>query len=109
MSKNKLYLGQEFLINEIIFQNMKNILLIMLLIILSGCASTNWTHQNSNNSKLSFDKGECRAFANSKSPTYLCKNPLYCEPEEWAEVITSISTNNATFDYCMYKKGYKLN
>jgi len=109
LSKNKLYLGQEFLINEIIFQNMKNILLIMLLIILSGCASTNWTHQNSNNSKLSFDKGECRAFANSKSPTYLCKNPLYCEPEEWAEVITSISTNNATFDYCMYKKGYKLN
>ena len=109
MSKNKLYLGQEFLINEIIFQNMKNILLIMLLIILSGCASTNWTHQNSNNSKLSFDKGECRAFANSKSPTYLCKNPFYCEPEEWAEVITSISTNNATFDYCMYKKGYKLN
>tara|TARA_B100001057_G_scaffold490244_1_gene578107 strand:+ start:873 stop:1202 length:330 start_codon:yes stop_codon:yes gene_type:complete len=109
LSKNKLYLGQEFLINEIIFQNMKNILLIMLLIILSGCASTNWTHQNSNNSKLSFDKGECRAFANSKSPTYLCKNPFYCEPEEWAEVITSISTNNATFDYCMYKKGYKLN
>ena len=31
---------------------MKNILLIMFLIILSGCASTNWTHQNSNNSKL---------------------------------------------------------
>ena len=88
---------------------MKNILLIMLLIILSGCASTNWTHQSLNNSKLSFDKGECRAFANSKSPTYLCQNPLYCEPEEWAEVITSISTNNATFDYCMYKKGYKPN
>ena len=109
MSKNKLNLGQEFLVNKIIFQNMKYILLIMLLIISSGCASTNWTHQNSNNSKLSFDKGECRAFANSKSPTYLCKNPLYCEPEEWAEVISSISTNNATFDYCMYKKGYKLN
>ena len=88
---------------------MKNNLLIILLIILNGCASTNWTHQNSNNLKLSLDKGECRAFANSKSPTYLCKNPLYCEPEEWAEVISSISTNNATFDYCMYKKGYKLN
>ena len=109
MSKNQLYLGQEFLINEITFNNMKNILLLMLSIILSGCASTNWTHQTSNNSKLSLDKGECRAFANSKSPTYLCKNPLYCEPEEWAEVITSISTNNATFDYCMYKKGYKPN
>jgi len=88
---------------------MKNIYLVMMLIILNSCASANWAHQSSNNNNLSFDKGECRSYANSKSPTYLCKNPLYCEPDEWAEVITSISTNNATFDYCMYQKGYKAN
>ena len=63
--------------------------MVLMFVILSACASTNWVHQNTNNSNLSFDKGECRSFANSKSPTYLCKNPLYCEPDEWAEVISS--------------------
>ena len=88
---------------------MKKIFIILLFATLSACASSNWIHQSTNNSNLSFDKGECRSFANSKSPTYLCKNPLYCEPDEWAQVISSISQNNATFDYCMYRKGYKPN
>ena len=84
---------------------MKIILFIMLIFTLNGCASTGWVHQNSNNSKLSFDKGNCRAYANSKSPTYLCRNPFYCEPDEWSETIVSIAKNTSTFDHCMYKKG----
>ena len=88
---------------------MKGIFIIISLIILTGCAPTNWVNQNSNNSNLSFDKGECRSFANLKSPTYLCKNPFYCEPDEWTKVLSSISQNNSTFDYCMYQKGYKPN
>ena len=86
---------------------MKKILIVISLFIFTGCASANWVHQNSNNSNLSFDKGECRSFANSRSPTYLCKNPFYCEPDEWTDVLSSISQNNSTFDYCMYQKGYK--
>ena len=88
---------------------MKKIYMILFFIILSACASSNWVHQSKSNANLSFDKGHCRSFANSKSPTYLCKNPLYCEPDEWAEVITSISQNSATYDYCMYGKGYQPN
>ena len=88
---------------------MKGIFILISLIILTGCAPANWVHQNSNNSNLRFDKGECRSFANSRSPTYLCKNPFYCEPDEWTKVLSSISQNNSTFDYCMYQKGYKPN
>ena len=88
---------------------MKKILLIMGLFVITACASNNWVHQNSNNSNLNFDKGECRSFANSRSPTYLCKNTFYCEPDEWTHVLSSISQNNSTFDYCMYQKGYKPN
>ncbi len=88
---------------------MKNIYLIIVFITLNACASSNWTHQSSNNSKLNFDKGHCRSYANSKSPTYLCKNPFYCEPEEWSDVLLSISKNSSTFNYCMYEKGYQPN
>ena len=88
---------------------MKKILIVIGLFTFTGCAPTSWVHQNSNNSNLNFDKGECRSFANSRSPTYLCKNPFYCEPDEWTKVLSSISQNNSTFDYCMYQKGYKPN
>ena len=61
---------------------------------------------SNNNSNLNFDKGYCRSFANSRSPTYLCKNPFYCESDEWSDTIVSIAQNTATFDHCMYGKGY---
>ena len=53
-----------------------------------------------------FDKGYYQSFANSKAPTYLCRNPFYCEPDEWSDTIVSIAQNNPTYDHCMYKGGY---
>ena len=53
-----------------------------------------------------FDKGYCRSFANSKALTYLCRNPFYCEPDEWSDAIASIVHNNSAYDNCMYKRGY---
>ena len=47
--------------------------MVLMFVILSACASTNWVHQNTNNSNLSFDKGECRSFANSKSQLIFVK------------------------------------
>ena len=97
---------------------MKKIMLLIIFSILTSCANTSWEHRSgnnsdlnfhsgfckslanangtwdhrsNNNSNLNFDKGYCRPFANSKAPTYLCKNPFYCEPDEWSEVIISIS------------------
>tara|TARA_B100001540_G_C15451047_1_gene481123 strand:+ start:97 stop:360 length:264 start_codon:yes stop_codon:yes gene_type:complete len=84
---------------------MKNFIIISLFF-LTSCTSGTWGHRSNNNSNLNFDKGYCRSLANSKSPTYLCRNPLYCEPDEWSKTIVSIAKNTSTFDHCMYKKGY---
>ncbi len=85
---------------------MKKFLVIIVLIFLNSCATGTWKHRSGKNSNLGFDKGYCRSLANSKSPTYLCKNPFYCEPHEWSEAIVSIGQNISTYDHCMYKKGY---
>ena len=85
---------------------MRNFLIIISLIFLTSCSAGTWNHQSGKNSNLKFDKGYCRSLANSKSPTYLCRNPFYCEPDEWSETIVSIAKNTSTYDHCMYKKGY---
>ena len=85
---------------------MKKIMLLIIFSMLASCATGTWDHRSNNNSNLNFDKGYCRSYANSKTPTYLCRNPFYCEPDEWSEVIVSISQNNSTYDHCMYGKGY---
>jgi len=85
---------------------MKKIMLLIILSFLTSCAAGNWNHQSGKNSNLNFDKGYCRSFANSKTPTYLCRNLFYCNPDEWSEVIVSMAQNNSNYDHCMYKKGY---
>ena len=82
-------------------------IMVLTLFLLTSCATGTWDHLSGNNSNLNFDKEYCRSLANSKSPTHLCRDPFYCEPDEWSETIVSISKNNSTFDHCMYKRGYK--
>ncbi len=82
-------------------------IMILTLFLLTSCATGTWDHLSGNNSNLNFDKGYCRSLANSKSPTHLCRDPFYCEPDEWSETIVSIAKNNSTFDHCMYKRVYK--
>tara|TARA_A100001015_G_scaffold267952_1_gene318434 strand:- start:558 stop:833 length:276 start_codon:yes stop_codon:yes gene_type:complete len=79
-----------------------------LILFLSSCASGNWQHQSGNNTNLSLDKNFCNSFADSRFPTYLCKNPLMCAPEETSLVISSIAENDAAYRNCMYGKGYNL-
>ena len=81
---------------------------LFLIFILSSCTSGNWQHQSGINSDLSLDKNFCNSYADSRFPTYFCKNPLMCAPEETSKVISSIAENNAAFKNCMYGKGYKL-
>jgi len=85
---------------------MKKIMSLIILFMLTSCATLTCNHRSGKNSNLNFDKGYCRSFANSISLTNLCKNLFYCEPDEWSEVIISIAQNIATFDHCMYKMGY---
>ena len=51
--------------------------------------------------------GFCRSFANANAPTYICKDPFMCLPDEISVAITALSQNAAEYNHCMYKKGYK--
>lgn len=85
---------------------MNIIKLLFLLLIVSSCTTRTWEHQSGNNSKLDLDKNFCDTFADSRYPTYLCKNPLMCAPDETSKVISSIAENSAAYRNCMHGKGY---
>ena len=80
---------------------------LIFVMILTGCASSSWTHKSNDNSNLEFDSGFCRSFANANAPTYICKDPLMCSPDEFSVAITAIGQNTAEYNHCMYRKGYK--
>jgi hypothetical protein len=86
---------------------MKKIMNLILIMFLSGCASSSWTHKSNDNSNLEFDSGFCRSFANANAPTYICRDPLMCSPDELSLAITALGQNAAEYNHCMYKKGYK--
>jgi hypothetical protein len=85
---------------------MKKIMNLILIMFLSGCASSSWTHKSNDNSNLEFDSGFCRSFANANAPTYICKDPFMCSSDELSVAITALGQNAAEYNYCMYKKGY---
>ena len=60
------------------------------------------------NSELNFHTGYCRSLANAKAPTYICKDPFMCKPEEFSLAITALGQNAAEYNHCMYKKGYNV-
>ena len=77
---------------------------ILLLLLLSSCAGGTWNHQTGDNSKLDLDRNFCDSFADSRYPTYLCKNPLMCVPEETSKVISSIAENSALQKLYVWKR-----
>ncbi len=87
---------------------MKKFIYLILFSLLTSCANTSWDHRSGNNSDLEFHSGFCNSLANAKSPTYLCKDPFMCKPEEFSLVITALGQNAAEYDHCMYKKGYNV-
>ena len=52
------------------------------------------------------DSGYCKALARSQYPGYICRNPLMCAPDETNKVLDQIIQSRATFNKCMYQKGY---
>ena len=77
----------------------------LLLIVLASC--TTYSHQSGNNSRLEIDKRTCGNLANLNAPTYICRNPLMCAPDEIAIAWEAIARNDAYFDQCMIQKGYR--
>ena len=87
---------------------MKKFIYLIIFSLLTSCANTSWDHRSGDNSDLSFHSGFCNSLANAKAPTYLCKDPFMCKPEEFSLVITALGQNAAEYDHCMYKKGYNV-
>ena len=85
---------------------MKIIFSLILLLFVSSCASSNWTHHTGDNSSYSRDTGYCNALARSRFPGYICRNPLRCAPDETNKVLDQLIGSKATFNKCMYQKGY---
>ena len=77
---------------------------ILVIIFLTSC--TTYSHRSGNNSNLDNDSRSCQNLANLNAPTYICRNPLMCAPDEFAIAIDAIGRNNSYFDQCMLQKGY---
>ena len=77
----------------------------LLLLFLASC--TTYSHQSGNNSNLDLDSRSCKNMANLNAPTYICRNPLMCAPDEIAIAWEAIARNDAYFDQCMLQKGYR--
>ena len=66
--------------------------------------------ESGNNSNLSNDSNFCSAYARVAAPTYICRNPLMCAPEETSIALDALLNNAAAYDLCMLKNliGYNL-
>jgi hypothetical protein len=84
-----------------------NLLGAVALLLLTASCTTNYTHSSGNNSNKDTDSRSCDNQAKLNAPTYICRNPLMCAPDEFAIVLDSISRNNAYYDQCMLQKGYR--
>ena len=76
------------------------------IVFLSSCA-TSWSHRSGNNNNLDTDKRFCNTQARIQAPTYICRNPLMCAPDELGIAMERIAQNNAAYDRCMIQKGYR--
>ena len=75
---------------------MKFVLNLILLALLTSCASGTWSHHTGNNNSYSRDAGYCKSLARSQFPGYICRNPLMCAPDETNKVLDQIIQSNAT-------------
>ena len=76
------------------------------LLLFFSASCTTYSHQSGNNSNLDRDRRSCSNLANLNAPTYICRNPLMCAPDEFAIAIDALARNDAFFDQCMLQKGY---
>ena len=61
---------------------MKKIITVLLMVLLTSCATGTYTSRDGDNSNLSHDTLYCKSLARSRHPGYICKNPLMCTMEE---------------------------
>ena len=83
------------------------IIFIASFIFLASCSNTSYNHQSGNNSYLNVDASNCRTEANVYAPTYICRNPLMCAPDEFQVATQALIRNANYYKMCMQSKGYQ--
>ena len=85
---------------------MKKIITVLLMVLLTSCATGTYSSRDGDNSNLSHDTLYCKSLARSSHPGYICKNPLMCTMEEVNIVLNDLTQYQAVFQNCMLRKGY---
>ena len=85
---------------------MKKIIIVLIMALLTSCATGTYSSRDGDNSNLSHDTLYCKSLARSKHPGYICKNPLMCTMEEVNIVLNDLTQYHAVFQNCMLRKGY---
>ena len=85
---------------------MKKIITVLLMALLTSCATGTYSSRDGDNSNLSHDTLYCKSLARSSHPGYICKNPLMCTMEEVNIVLNDLTQYQAVFQNCMLRKGY---
>ena len=84
---------------------MKKLIVTVLLVLLTGCATGTYSSRDGDNSNLNLDTLYCKSLARSKHPGYICKDPLMCSPDEFIIVINELTQYSAVFHNCMLGNG----
>ncbi len=85
---------------------MNKILLIILVVVLSGCATYAWKHKSGNDNFAAEHLSKCNNLVNLHIPSYICRNITYCTPDETNLVISTLTRRNAALNQCMFELGY---
>jgi hypothetical protein len=86
--------------------NLLRIFIIVSFIFFASCSSTSYNHSSGDNSHLKRDSSICRAEANLYAPTYICRNPFMCAPDEFQIATQALIRNGTYFKRCIQLKGY---
>ena len=85
---------------------MKKIITVLLMSLLTSCATGTYSSRDGDNSNLSHDTLYCKSLARSRHPGYIFKNPFMCTMEEVNIVLNDLTQYQAVFQNCMLTRGY---
>ena len=86
---------------------MNKILPIILVVVLSGCATYEWKHTSGNNSNAAYMESQCTNYARINYPTYVCRIIFACQPDESGIMLTSFTRHFSAITQCMNQNGYR--
>ena len=86
---------------------MNKILPIILVIVLSGCATYEWRHTSGKTGNANYVESQCNYARDIAYPFWLCPGWPYCTPEGNMYMINYASMKSNYKIQCMSRQGYR--